>query len=482
VDLDAPVLAAAFSEGAVTLADPALAQARATLRKAWAFAAPPAAMVADADGGRFLMAFAGTGEVVAMDASDGSLTLVAGGLAAPAALVPAPGGGVWIGDADGVAVVDPDGALRRLGPGLVQAAPPWGVLVAGPESLRLLDGGSGAVLAEAPGRLPAAVLPDPADPTRPGGLAWVEGAAVEALWRSGARQRIGLGAGADRLLAGADGRRLYALDSAAGAIAVVDLAKGQVADVVADAGFPFGEALIAGDRLHLLAADASAAAVLNLRAGPEAPRWRRLALGPPVPPAAGWRQLLTLPEAPGPVLAMNPGNGLVSEVDAPEALGNAPQMTGFALRGGSPVGLATLSRRWREAAPGDWRTRLALPAGAHEIVVTAGLGLTLCLPLTVAGERDETPAVVLRLEEAPAAGPGLLRFRLEAPRGALDAAGPPGVTVAALATGWRQRGRAVPEGDGRFAFAVTLPGPGLYSVTPDIPGLEARATTFEVLP
>ena len=485
VDLDAPVLAAAFSEGAVTLADPALAQARATLRKAWAFSGPPAAMVADPARGLFHMAFAATGEVVAMDASDGSLALVAEELDAPAALVPAAAGeGLWIGARDGVRFVAADGTEVHHGPGKLAAAPAGAVLIAGDAQLRLLDAATGAAIVDASTALPATALPvtglpDPSDPLRPGALAWAEGAELRVLWRSGARQTVALGAAPDRLVADENGRQLYAIDSAAGVIAVVDLARGQVAEVIGDAGFAIGEALMTDDRLYLLAADASAVAVLNTRAAPEGPRWRRLALGPPVPPAEGWRQVLTATEAPGPVLAMNPVNGLVSEIDAPEALGNAPQMTGFALRGGKPVGLVTLDRRWREGETGIWHTRMALPAGAHEIVLTAGVGLTLCLPVTVAGDREETPRVALHLAEPPSAGDGVLRFRLEG-GDALDPAATPRITVAALATGWRQRGLAQAEGGGLFALPVDLPGPGTYTVTPDLAGVEARSTTFEV--
>lgn len=482
IDLDAPVLAAAFSEGAVTLADPSLAQARATLRKAWAFSDPPAAMVADPARGLFHMAFTATGEVVAMDASDGGLALVAEGLDGPSELVPAPGGeGLWIGARDGVRFVLVDGANVHHGVGALVAAGPGAVIVAGDQRLRLLDAATGAVILEAAGTQPATGLRDPFDPSRPGGLAWAEGAEVQMLWQSGARQSVALGAVPDRLVADENGRRLYAIDSAAGAIAVVDLARGRVTEVIGDAGFAIGEALMTDDRLYLLSADASAVAVLNTRAAPDAARWRRLSLGPPVQPAEGWTQVLTATEAPGPVLALNSVNGLVSEVDAPEALGNAPQMTGFALRGGRPIGLVTLDRRWREGAVGEWRTRLALPAGAHEIVLTAGVGLTLCLPVTVAGEQQDVPRVVLRLTEVPAAGSGVLHFRLD--RGderAIDPVAPARVTVAALATGWRQRGLARAEGGGLFTMPVMLPGPGIYTITPDLAGFEAQATTFEV--
>jgi hypothetical protein len=481
VDLDAPVLAAAFSEGAVTLADPSLAQARATLRWAWAFSTPPAAMVADPARGLFHMAFPATGEVVAMDASDGGLSLVAEGLDAPTALVPAPGGaGLWIGARDGVRFVGADMAVVHHGPGTLVGPSPGAVLVAADGRLRLLDAETGAPLLDASGAAPATGLPDPADPGRTAGLAWTEGPALRMLWRSGARQTIALGAVPDRLVADENGRRLYSIDSAAGMIAVVDLERGQLTEVIADAGFPIGEALMTDDRLYLLAADASGVAVLNTAVAPDMPRWRRLSLGPPVPPAEGWRQVLTASEAPGAVLALNPVNGLVSEIDAPEALGNAPQMTGFALRGGRPLGLVTLDRRWREGAAGQWRTRLALPAGDHEIVLTAGVGLTLCLPVTVAGDRQDRPRIALHLASAPTAGPGVLRFRLDNGGHALDPGATPRITVAALATGWRQRGLAQAEGDGMFALPVTLPGPGLYTVTPDLAGVEARATTFEV--
>jgi hypothetical protein len=480
IDLDAPVLAAAFSEGAVTLADPSLAEARATLRKAWAFSAPPAALASDPANGRFLMAFAETGEIVAMDASDGTLSLVAASFTDPATLVATPdGAGVWIGDAKGVHFARSDGVTTRLGPGVLASALPLGILVAGEGRLRLLDV-SGNPLIEVAGDFPAAAVPDPGAPENPGGLAWVTGETLRVIWRSNAQQSIDLGATPDRLIAAEDGRRLYAIDSAVGIIAVVELSLGQVTEVIADLGFPVGEALLADDRLYLLAADASRVVVLNTRSEPGNPRWRRLTLGPAMAETGNLRQLLTASPSPGPVLALNPVNGLVSEIDAPEALGNAPQMTGFTLRGGRPIGLATQSRRWREGVDGEWRTRLAVPAGEHEIVLTGGVGLTLCLPLSVAGEKDETPTVSLLFTETPASGTGLLHFRLETTGAVLSPDTMPRITVAALSSGWRQSGAAGAVGGGFFSLPVTLPGPGLYSATPEVAGLVSRATTFEV--
>ncbi len=251
-----------------------------------------------------------------------------------------------------------------------------------------------------------------------------------------------------------------------------------MSQVISDAGFPIGQALMAGGRLYLLARDSSSVAVLNPAAAPDAPRWRRLALGPPQPPGKGLWQLMTAPTPVGPVLALNPLNGLVSEIDAPEALGNAPQMTGFALRGGQPIALATLTRSWRDTAtPGTLATRLALPAGNHEIVVTAGIGLTLCLPLSVNGPTDTAPTATLHLTAPPGA---TLSFRLETTGAAPPSNTETRITIAAIGSGWRQTAMATPDASGIYTLTVALPGPGLYAATPDLPGLDARATTFQV--
>jgi hypothetical protein len=481
LDLDAPILAAVFSEGAVTLADPSLAQARATLRKAWVFSEPPVAMMADAATSSFLMAFAATGEVVRMDASDGSLTLAATGFDAPSDMI-VTSHGLWVEDQTGLHLVTTE-RTTDLGPGTLVSASSLGVLSRSGGTLTLADLKTGLSVLQTQGDLPAAAVPDPADQDRAAGLVHAAGATLHVAWASGARQSIALGAAPDTLVPTEDGRSVLALDSAAGVIARVDLARGEVTEVIGDAGFAFGQALVLDGRLFLLAADASVVAVLNLAAAPDAPRWRRLTLGPPQDVLPGMRQLMTTPTRFGPVLALNPVNGLVSEIDTPEALGNAPQMSGFALRGGRPTGLATLTRSLRETdAPGIWQTRLALPAGAHELVVTAGIGLTLCLSLTVDGLVEATPTVQLTLADVPTSGSGHLRFRLEIPATVARPGDTASVTVAALGTGWRLRGLATADSSGLFTLPVSLPGPGLYAATPELAGIEAQATTFEVLP
>lgn len=500
IDLNGIVLAASFADGAVTLVDPRLDLATANLRAAHRFDATPSFVAGLGPAQAFLLGFPEAGRLVRLDAADGSTRDVAG-VGRPTAALAAGPNRVLVADAqDGsVVLAELDGSLPatrwpvghdpQLAAGVGADALAWSP---GGRAL-LLDGTAGApALALVRPRLDGAAVvpaaPDPFETPRPAGVALLAGEAIEVVWLDApdAPTTITLGAPADRLLAAADGRFLFALDRAAGLVAVIDLAAGAVA-AVEPIGRPIAETALTDNALFLLADDGASVVVLSLRAlrSGTGPRRREVTIGPAERVAAdATGALVSLDPAPQ-VLALNRAAQSAAVVSDYDAMGDAPPMTAVALRGGLPVAIGVVDRTIRETVPGSFEATVAVPPGAWELVASAGVAdRTLCIAFAVPGDTGTAtrPRVAARLVDpadgALAAGPATVTLAL-APL--TDAVAP--ITIVDLATGWRQSLVARRRDDGLYELRLDLPRPGTYGLAPRIRALaQADNMIIEVHP
>lgn len=491
VDLNGIALAASFADGAVTLVDPRLDLASANLRAAHRFDAAPAFVAGLGPAQAFLLGFPEAGRLVRLDAADGRTRDIVG-VGRPTAALAAGPTRAFVADAEDGSVVladlggGPPAARWPIGrdPRLAAGVGP-GALAWSPDGRALLlDGTAGApsVTLDRPRLDGAAAVPTAPDrfaAPRPAAVALLVGDTVEVVWLDApdAPTTIALGNPADQLLAAADGRFLFALDSAAGLVSVVDLAAGAVA-AVEPIGRPIAEAALTENALFLLGGDGGSVVVLSLRAlrSGTGPRRREVTIGPAAPVVAGATGALVSLEPAPQVLALSRAAQAAAVVSDYDAMGDAPPMTAVALRGGLPVAIGVVDRTIRETAPGSFEATAAVPPGAWELVASAGVAdRTLCIAFAVPGDTGPAtrPRVAARVVAPPdgalAAGPATVTLAL-APLA--DATAP--ITVIDLVTGWRQSLVARRRADGLYELHLDLPRPGTYGLAPRLRAL-ARA-------
>lgn len=489
IDFNGIVLAATFADGAVTLVDPRLDLATANLRAAHRFDAAPDFVAGLGPSQAFLLGFPETGRLVRLDAADGSTRDVAG-VGRPTTALAAGATRAFVADSEDGSVVlveldgGPPAARWPVGedPHLAGDGGVGALAWSSEGRAFLLDGTSGPpVLSLVRSRLDGAVVvpatPDPLAPPRPAAVALLAGGAVEVVWLDApdAPTTIDLGAPADRLLAAADGRFLFALDSAAGLIAVVDLASDAVV-AVEQVGRSIAEVALTDNALFLLADDGASVVALSFRAlrSGTGPRRREVTIGPTERiPAGATGALVSLNPAPQ-VLALSRAAQAAAVISDYDAMGNTPPMTAVALRGGLPLAIGVVDRAIRETIPGSFEATVAIPPGAWELVASAGVAdRTLCIAFTVPGDPGTASRVRVagRLVDPPdgtlAAGLATVALAL-APL--TDAVAP--ITVVDLATGWRQSLEARRRDDGLYELRLDLPRPGTYGLAPRLRALE----------
>lgn len=459
VDLNGQLYGVVNEDDTISVVDPDRSVGSANLVAARRFASAPAAITADPDRGAFLMSFPAEGLVRAVPPL-GEPQVLAADLADPREVFAAAHDAVLVlerGTGD-VVLIGADGALRRLplGARAITEAPD-GFAVVGSAAVSLLarDGTTIATRA-AVGAKTAVPVPD--------GLAWIAGSTLRIAWLDGdVPQEIPLPKPYDRLAVDLEGRRLLAYGAGLAEVAVIDMARGRVVQVVGSHG-PVEEIAFLPDTAFLRLADESMVGVLDLRhAKPGEPAVvGQVTLGPATDPAAdppdtvGERRLLA-PLLPEPaLLAVHPASFTGFVLDSTEATSGRPPMQAVRLRGGVPRMLAVLDRGLREGSPGRFRAIAELPAaGPFELVVSAGIGqMSFCAPVpvaTLAVAEVESGRIRLVTEDDGS------RLRLVDADGRplADATGRLG--VAALAGNWRARVDFTTDGTGTSREAWRLP-------------------------
>jgi hypothetical protein len=470
VSLNGPILAVAEAGGGVTVVDPKLDLASANLLGATAFAAAPAALVADPFGRRFLALFPDEGRILAIEGFGAEVRVLAEDLQRPVAVLPTAHGDLWVHEAvPGVlSRRAPDGLVEALSEGViavVAGADPALVATVDSDGARLWDVRRAAVrLRLAAGSRPLAAVPVGSADRAPGlavldadGVLWIG-------WEDAPDTPVSLAlpAAATRLAASPDGRWIVAFDpEAAGPALLIDLARSRVHQSVA-AHAPIAEVAFAGQAVFLMLADQSSVGVVDLRAaaGEIAAPVRQVALGAARRNEAAGSGPFLVPLGPiGGVLGVHADSFTAFLIEEAATMGDAPPMTAVRLRGGEPVAVAAVDRSFREIEPGVFETAAILPAaGAYELVTTTGIGaLSYCASVpgsAVTVAEDDTGTIralptaigdidVVRLEFRDASG---------APVAGLSVS----LLVTALASPWRAHVDLVTDPDGRTA-ALALP-------------------------
>ena len=274
----------------------------------------------------------------------------------------------------------------------------------------------------------------------------------------------------DRLSADATGRWVLAWSATGGAVEIVDLADGHVAQAVG-ASAAVSEIRFTDGSAFLMMADHSMVGVIDLstvRRGNHA-RIREVAIGAASKPRK--REALLLP-MPGQteVMAIHPDTFTGFFIDDSPSLGDSPPMSAVRLRGGIPLAAAALDRGFREVATGVFETVVEVPdETAYELVATTGIGnLSFCFPLPGAGQAL-ADAGIGRIALVPADDHGGDQgFRLSFSTADGTPAQVEGmITFSALMTGWRRSVDFGTNATGQSLQAYVLPDLGPISITVD---------------
>lgn len=476
VDLNGIVLGVVARDGAVTVLDPQRALGTANLQAARRFDPAPVALAADPRAGAFLLALPGAGpgrgQVVALDPY-GQTRVLAGGLQAPAALVPAASGGGWLLDARAVLRLGRD-QPRRLELGARAIAGDAGT--GGTRRLAVLTADRLAVLRDDGSRLLDSAAPDALDlAIGPEAALWLGPDALHVLWLDApeTRQAIPLPGHFDRLALSPEGRMAFLFAKDRSGFAVADLALGRVVQgaatdsPVAEIGFLPGTAVL---RL----ADQSGVGVMDLRQiAPDTEAVvGHVALGPARPAGESAGAALLAPYLPEPVmLAIHADSYTGFLVDRRHAISGKPPMEALRLRGGVPQLARALDRGLRPEGEGRFVTTTRLPGpGMWELVVSTGIGqMAFCAAIPTPPVPAAAKVLPGRIHPEPGdKGSIRLRFLAGDGRPASDLRGM--VDLAAMAGNWRLRQPFATDAAGltlqsydlarHMPLVVTASGPG----------------------
>lgn len=476
IDLNGAVVAVLGEGHSLTLVDPDLNLASANLIGAAVLGSAPSVLVADADAGRFLLALPEDGRIAAMPAFGGEVQTVAEGLDRPVVVYPAGGGRLWVQEA---------GHLRLLGGAPLTVAATSSHADAAGRHLAAWGAGRVQVLDDAGAT--ALDLPAPEGLRDAVPIAEAEELSAVVLLTAGRLSvhyadapdqpvAIALTGTPDRLSADATGRWVLAWSAAGGAVEIVDLALGHVAQTVG-ASAAVSEIRFSEGAALLMMADHSMVGVIDLssvRRGAHA-RIREIPLGGASAARDGEALLLPLPGQ-AEVMAIHPDTFTGFFIHDSTALGDTPPMSAIRLRGGIPLAAAALDRGFREVATGVFETVVQVPdETGYELVATTGIGnLSFCFPLPGAGQA-QAEAGVGRIALVPADDRG---FRLSFSAADGTPARIEGmVTFSALMTGWRRSVVFGTDADGRSLQAYVLPDLGPISITVEaVEGQQFRPT------
>lgn len=484
------------AEGTVGAIDPRLDLATANLVGVTRLGAEAGALLPLPDLALVALSLPAQDELALLDAATGSLhrrvALPPG--SAPTAVAPLRDK-LWVAlpGAGALAVVDPTaGSLQSTVPLATEGRPralavdaedAWLLALDEEGAVHLVDGLSRRVVASSAEAAGATALAH----VRLARMAYrLAGRRVTAFLVPGleAIREIDLPFAAERLAASPDGRWLFAVGSAAGQVAVVDVAANRVRHLVPAPEHP-EEVAFSGGVAWLRLRDSAKVRLVHLAAlsAEEGAPVNEVAAGAAPPGAARLPLLAPLAGGHGgsAVLAANPGNRVAYLLSA----GMQAPVTALPVKSGSPAGLAVLELGFRETdRPGLYAAHLAVPGpGDWELVVWLERAQEArCLPLGIEGPASAVAAtapaarIESRLPEGPlpAGAPVPLRFALLGlPEGAAPVAAL-GVLVLDPRTGWHWRGRARPAPDGLYAAEVSFPRPGRYRVLADAPELGLR--------
>lgn len=467
VSLNGPVLAVAMADGAVTFADPALDLASANIIAAAKLTEVPTALIPDPKRQRVLAVLAGPGEVVAIDAVTGEVSVLARGFDRPATVIPAPDGGAWVLDAGTSTLVRvmADGTARDLATGvtaLAAAADGRSAVYSGAEKAVLVDLATGRDLARFPVAMDLRAAIPLNDPSGTTGITVLSTGRLDLHYADapGAPVSIALQAPATRLAAPVDGRFLFAFDPLGGPLSIVDTVRGRLVQAVG-ADVPIIEIAFTDRAAFLLRADQQSVGVLffeTIRVD-EPAAVREVVLGTPQAgrlPEGMWMAPLSDGRE---LVAVHAGSysGFVLH-DNPAMSDKSWPMTRVQLRGGEPRRIAVLDRSFRETSPGVFAGAAVLPsAGAGwELVLTTGIGgQTMCF---------DVPTLV----EVPTAarGPGSIVASQDDRNVGLQLVGPDGtpardvtvrLTFSAPQANWRRSAEVSTDSDGRVTTLFRLP-------------------------
>jgi hypothetical protein len=484
--LNDPVIGVVTEDAGFLVTDPDFSLATANILGAETFGSRPAALAADPDARRFLIALPDEGRVAAVDATGQSRTLVETG-GRPTGVVPQEAGAALVLLEGGTLLRhDPTVGTEILAAGthalrpLAQSA--WAVALADTEA-SLLDP-LGATTLRAP-------IPPAGDAA---GLAEIEEDAPFALAVLGEREVairyldapdspvvVPLPGPASRLSAAPGGRVLLAWDPRGREVHILDVGRSRVVHTihaptaVSEVAFSDRTAFLMLDtQTHVGALD-----LIALARGERA-EFREIPIGTASEPAAEPRQLLApLWPAEG-MLAIHAETFQGYRLADSSVMGNAPAMTATSLRGGVPRLAATLDRSFAEVRPGVFETVASLPgAGRYELVTTTGLGaLDFCAEVPVAAPAfDDAPQVEGLVAVAPAEA-GSVRFRLTGAGGEPAAHRQGLATFVALGSGWSARARLETDAEGLTLQHFALPDMRPLVVRIDMAGADRFRTVL----
>lgn len=474
VKLNGALIGVAAEDGSFTIADPEINLASANLLGATRLQEPPASLVADTVGRRFLAALPGRGEVLAIAVPDATVTVLAADLSGPVMALPAPDGAAWVLEKARMALtrIEPDGAQQPIAEGVER-------LTASPSGAEFATAGpSGAALWDAATGTAQITLPDPAvdstvlaDARGTFALATLAGREISIRYVDAPDTAfvVTMPVPATRLAAGPGGRWLLAHDPQGdGPVMLVDVGRGKVIQTIATPG-RVSEIAFTDRAAYLMTADQSRIGVLDLaaiKADRPAPL-REVMLGQARASAldhAGY--LAPLWPQPG-MIAVHAESYTGFIVHDYSMMGDAPPMSAIRLRGGVPRLVAGFDRSFRETAAGVFRTTAMLPGpGRYELVTTTGIGaLSFCAALPpTAGDIDEAPRPGRLHALRDADDPGHVRLTFRGGDGALVGNATFRVLVTGLATPWRDTVTLHSDASGAATEPLALPTGGPVAI------------------
>lgn len=423
------------------------------------------------------------GDVVRVVLPSGRPAVVARELGRPVALLPAPGGRLWVGDDAGgrALLLAQDGhilAAPALSPGPVRlvAAGPARLVVAGVDGAALmLDRATGHTIAV----FPAGSATDAFVATADALVAADPAGRLVRRWadRPQAAEPFDVPGQIRSLAVGADGRWLVAAteDPASGpGVSVLDLARGRRVHGFASPE-PVDEAVVAGHAVFLTWRSRPVVTVVDLAAlgasgagsGDAAVRDVRLLEDAAVVPETRTGPMMTALDPLPAVAVVRPGSRAMATVMAGGGLSSAP-MSVVPLKGDPPRQLAAFARSLVETAPGVFEASAQLPrGGAWELVATTGVGgTTACLPVPAAADAEAAaqPGLSVELEPVAVGEAGARVIDLVARIASAPVHPSIRLVLAALDGGWTRVVDARAGADGRYRSRVEWPWAGGFSV------------------
>lgn len=403
IDLSGSVLAVLTEDAAISLVDPHFQLATANILDAATLPERIDTIVPDPWLRRVIAVSTSTGTIRAMYAAGGPATRLADGLSDLSAVFPAPNGRLWV-RADGR--LGPLGGPSHPADGAAPSSSgryvaTWtasdAAIVDLADSRRIGVPADGVIAARAvedvDGRLVALAALTEAGLT----LRWSDAPDVAS--------DVPLPEGFTRLDIDPAGRFAVLHDPNVNDVAIVDIARGHLAQVIV-ASPPVSEVGFTGRDLFLMASDHSLVATVPLgsiaRGTP--PRIAESTLGRPSRRRSTTPGLLVPLAFEDAMIAVHPGSytafrlhGTTTSGPAPPMLsgaarGTLPPMFSVTLRGGVPRQVVAIDRGFREIAPGRFRAVVALPDDhGYELVGTTGLGgMSFCATLS-SGTRPVAP-------------------------------------------------------------------------------------------